>query len=140
MIRALLDSNVLISAAIRPDGPPGQTVSELLLHDSFELVLSPKIVAEVDIGLRLPKIRKYLPDPDEAIRWLADVVALADIVKDTGREKGASRDQGDDFILAAAIEGRAGTIVTGDEDLLSLEEHEGIAIVTPRAFLKLIAR
>ena len=34
-------------------------------------------------------------------------------------------------------EGRADVIATGDADLLALEEHEGIAIVTPRAFLDL---
>ena len=34
--------------------------------------------------------------------------------------------------------GRASTIVTGDDDLLSLGEFEGAAIVTPRAFLNSI--
>jgi predicted nucleic acid-binding protein len=41
-------------------------------------------------------------------------------------------------VLSTAIEGRADAIVTGDADLLVLEEHEGIAIVTPRAFLDLL--
>ena len=47
------------------------------------------------------------------------------------------RDPEDDAVLSAAIEGRADVIVTGDADLLALEEHEGIAIVTPRAFFDL---
>ncbi len=136
-MRALLDANVLVSAVIRPRGTPGLIVTALLERDAFELVLSPRIVAEVETALKLRKIRKYLREPDEAMLWLADLAALADLADDTGRAKGVCRDPGDDAVLSAAIEGRADVIVTGDADLLALEEHEGIAIVTPRAFLDL---
>ena len=134
MIRALLDANVLISAAIRPSGPPGQIIAALLTQ-SFDLILSPRIIEEVEIALALPKIRKYLREPGEASRWLADIVALADLVQDTGNVSGVCRDPADDVVLAAAMEGRADNIVTGDEDLLVLGDFEGIAIVTPRSFL-----
>ena len=46
-------------------------------------------------------------------------------------------DPDDDKYVAAAIEGRAAFVVTGDPDLLTLGEHEGIQIITPRAFLDL---
>lgn len=137
-MRALLDANVLISAAIYPSGTPGLIITALLDSDAFELVLSPAIIAEVDAALKLPKIRKYLRDPDEAVRWIADLAALADLAGDTGRVKGVCRDPEDDAVLSAALEGRADVIVTGDADLLTLEEHDGIPIVTPRAFLDLI--
>lgn len=136
MARTLLDANVFISAAIRPSGSPGRVVAAFLAEDEFELVISPAIIAEVEAALKLPKIRKYLGDPDEALAWLADLVALADLVKDTGRVKGACRVPDDDAVLAAALEGRATVIVTGDADLLALGEHEGITILTPRAFLE----
>ncbi len=136
-MRALLDANVLISAAIRPRGTPGLIVAALLERDAFELVLSPRLVAEVEAALKLRKIRKYLREPEQALLWLADLTALADLADDTGRAKGVCRDPDDDAVLSAAIEGRADVIVTGDADLLALEEHEGIAIVTPRAFLDL---
>ncbi len=138
MARALLDANVLISAAIRPSGPPGKIIVALLMRYAFELVISPRIIAEVETALRLPRIRKYLRAPDEALSWLADLVALADLVTDTGRVKGACRDPDDDDVLAAAVEGRATAIVTGDADLLALGEYQGILIVTPRAFLDMI--
>jgi len=131
----VLDANVLISAAIRPSGPPGQIVAALLTRDAFDLVLSSAIVAEVERALRLAKIRKYLREPDEALLWLADIVALADLVEDTGRVKGVCRDPADDAVLGAAVEGRASAIVTGDDDLLALGEFEGVVILTPRAFL-----
>ena len=48
--------------------------------------------------------------------------------------KVASRDPKDDPILATAVSGKAQYIVTLDDDLLTLKEHEGIQIITPSAF------
>ena len=52
-------------------------------------------------------------------------------MEDTGKVLGVCRDPADDMVLSAALEGRADIIVTGDRDLLALEEHEGIAIDLP---------
>jgi len=136
--RALLDTNVLISALISPRGAPGRIVMAFLNHDAFELVISPAIIAEIEAALRLPKIRKYLLDPNDALAWLADLVALADLVTDTGAVQGICRDPDDDAVLSAAVEGRAAVIVTGDDDLLALGEHDGISILRPREFLESI--
>ena len=76
--------------------------------------------------------------PDEALRWLADIVVLADLVQDTDAVTGVCRDPAADAVLAAAIEGRANPIVTGDDDLLVLGDYRGIKILTPRDFLDLI--
>lgn len=130
---------MVISAAIRPSGAPGRIVTELLARDAFTLVISPAIVAEIEAALGLTKIRRYLRDPDEAPLWLADILVIADLVEDTGAVVGICRDPADDMVLSAAREGRAELIVTGDADLLALVECEGIAIVTPRAFLALLA-
>lgn len=138
MLRALLDTNLLISAAIRPNGAPGQIVKAFFVREAFNLILSPAIVMEVEKTLRLPKIRKYLIDPDEALLWLDDLEALAVLVQDTGHVVGVCRDPADDAILAAAIEGRASVLVTGDNDLLTLVEYKGVDIITPGAFLTMI--
>ena len=138
MVRALLDANVIISAAIRPSGPPGRIVSALLSREAFRLILSPAIVDEVEKALGLPRVRRYLHDPAEALLWVADLAAVADLVPDTGRVTGVCRDPADDVVLGAAIEGRAAVIVTGDADLLTLAEYEAVAIMAPRTFLELI--
>jgi putative PIN family toxin of toxin-antitoxin system len=52
----------------------------------------------------------------------------------------ASRDANDDPILATAITGHAAYIVTFDDDLLVLVEHQGIWIVTPDDFHEALAR
>jgi putative PIN family toxin of toxin-antitoxin system len=138
LLRAVLDANVLVSAAIQPSGPPGQIIAELLTRQAFQMIVSPAIAAEIEDALRQPKIRKYLHEPDEAALWVADLMAVADVVADSGFNAGVCRDPDDEVLLAAAVEGRAEMIVTGDSDLLVLGEYEGIAIVRPRTFLDFI--
>ncbi len=41
-----------------------------------------------------------------------------------------------EMIIAAAVEGQAEAIITGDQDLLILVEFRGIPIRTPREFLE----
>ena len=41
-------------------------------------------------------------------------------------------------LLAAAIEGRADYVMTGDKDLLDLKAYKGVRIVTPAQFLKIL--
>lgn len=47
------------------------------------------------------------------------------------------RDKKDNMVLELAIEGNAILIVSGDDDLLSLNPFKGIQIITARAFLEL---
>lgn len=93
------------------------------------------VIAEAEAALREPRIKRYLTDQEEAMRFLADVAAIADVVGDVERAPAVSRDRKDDVILETARIGRADVIVMGDDDLLVLREHEGIPIIAPRAFL-----
>ena len=65
MFRAVLDANVIISALIQPKGPSGRILTSLLQRNSFELVVSPTIFAEVRRSLSYPKVRKYIKISDE---------------------------------------------------------------------------
>ena len=51
---------------------------------------------------------------------------------------GIVRDPNDDMILACAVAASAAYVVTRDLDLLSLDTYEGIAMVTPVAFLAIL--
>ena len=133
----MLDANVYLSALIRPPGPPGQVIDRFLRDATFDLVLSPAIVDETLRGFRYPKVRKCIrADVDPAI-WFEGIIVLARLV--TGDQKvGVSADPDDDKYLAAAIEGGANFVVSGDLDLLTLRGYDGIQIVTPREFLGVI--
>lgn len=135
MLRAILDANVFVSAYVRPEGPPGQIIERFLRSAAFELVLSPEIIGEVLRALAYPKVRKAARTKIEAELWFEDIVVLAQLVRGEQEIPPLSEDPDDDKYIAAAIEGRATFVVSGDPDLLKIEEHESIRIVSPRAFL-----
>lgn len=138
MLRAVLDANVYVSAFVRPEGPPGQIVERLLRDSAFDVVLSAPIVEEVLQALAYPKVRKAARTKVAPDLWFEDIVVLAQFVTATDEIAAISDDPDDDKYVAAAIEGRAAFVVSGDADLLDIGEHEGVRIVNPRAFLELL--
>jgi predicted nucleic acid-binding protein len=52
---------------------------------------------------------------------------------------GVTRDPKDDAVVACAKEGQANYIVSGDQDLLVLNNYEGVQIVTPQQFIEILA-
>lgn len=138
MIRAVLDANVYVSAAVRPEGPPGQIIQQFLRTSVFEIVMSKAIVDEVLRALAYPKVRKYIRLGLDPELWFEDIIVLCHLVGGEREMDAASRDRDDDKYIAAAVEGRAGFVVAGDSDLLDLKEYDGIRIVTPRVFLNLL--
>ena len=138
MLRAVLDANVYVSAYIRPEGPPGQIIERFLRHAAFEIILSAEIVDEVLQALAYPKIRKAVRGKVDSDLWFEDILVLAHLIRGDFKTAGVSDDPDDDKYIAAAIEGRAAFVVTGDPDLLEIGEYEGVRIVNPRAFLDLL--
>ena len=136
MPRAVLDANVYVSAIIQPAGTPGRLVERFLREASFEIILSPAIVDEVLRALGYPRVRKLLRGADAQL-WFEDIVVLSDAVADT-QLSGVCEDPDDDKYVAAALEGRASHVVTGDRRFLAVGEHAGVEIVTPRAFFDLL--
>ncbi len=138
MIRVVLDANVYVSAYVRPEGPPGQILQRFVRDGAFEVVLSADIVEEVLQALAYPKVRKSARTTLEPDLWFEDIVVLAQFVAGEYEVSGVSDDSDDDKYIGAAIEGRAALVVSGDPDLLEVQEHQGVRIVTPRAFLDLL--
>jgi hypothetical protein len=139
VVRAVLDANVVASALIRPAGPPGRIVSRLLRERAFELVVSPPIVEEWGRCLRYPRVRERAGLSDSEIElWVAGLALVADVVPAIGSAIRVPADPADEMYLAAALEGRAGFVVSGDSHLLTLAGLSGVRVVTARSFLELI--
>lgn len=138
MIRAVLDANVYVNAAVRPEGPPGQVIDRFLRGGSFEIVMSQAIMEEVLRALSYPKVRKYIRPGLDPELWFEDIVVLSHLVVADPEFRSASKDPDDDKYIAAATEGRAEFVVAGDSDLLDLKEYDGIRIVSPRVFLDIL--
>lgn len=133
-LRAVIDTNVIVSAFISPNGPPAGII-RALEAGRFVMVTSLAINEEVlEVVCRPGLWGRYgfsLHAADIAhIVWKrAEMVVEPPTVT-------VSRDPKDDKILSAAVGGRANYIVTGDiKDLLSLGQYRGIRIVDPRSFL-----
>lgn len=71
---------------------------------------------------------------------LSAYVDLCEFVEPEPLGKRICRDKDDDVVLATGLAGKAGVIVTGDDDLLVLKEFRGIRILSPRQFLELLDR
>ena len=139
MLRVILDTNVIVSAFISPNSVPGRVLRFFVNDAKFVLVLSPALVDELRHTLRRPRVRKYVGLSERALEArIAELEALADPINGTLALNVSVRDPDDVFVIAAAVEGRADYVVTGDNDLLTLGAYEGVPIVTPRAFLDVL--
>jgi len=138
MIRAVLDVNVFVSALISPGGPPGR-ILDAWLEQRFLLVTSETIIAELRRVTSEPRLaRRYGLTQGEVERLLAELPYLAIITPGSVEVQGVARHAEDDKLLACAVEGGAGYLVTGDNHLLSLGAFEGVTIVSPGDFEKLL--
>jgi uncharacterized protein len=140
MARVVLDTAVLVSALLKPiPGGACYDLVQLAEDEAFELFLSPDILEEtVRVLLTRGRIRRryaYSDDDVEAFCWrltdIATIIRAAPAIQ-------VVRDPDDDMILACAIAASADYLITRDKDLLILDNHEGIAILTPEAFLQVL--
>ncbi|MEX2273728.1 MAG: putative toxin-antitoxin system toxin component, PIN family [Vicinamibacterales bacterium] len=138
MLRAVLDANVFVSAYVRPEGPPGQIVDFLLRDGPLRIVMSEVIIEETLRALRYPKVLKAARSKEGPELWFEDLIVLAELVSGEYAIPTLSEDPDDDKYVAAAVEGRASFVVSGDPDLLTIGEHAGVRIVSPRSFLDLL--
>lgn len=139
MIRAVLDSSVLISAFLTEGGPPHAVLSAAK-EGRFVLCLSHEILAETGRSLREKiTIRRSYTYSDERIEThIDDLIAVAELAVELPKLRVVPDDPKDDMIVATAVKAKADYLVSGDRHLLSLGEHDGIRIITPRELLALI--
>jgi putative PIN family toxin of toxin-antitoxin system len=129
VLRVVLDANVFVSAYINPEGTPGQIIQSFLRNGSFELVLSEPIIAEVLEALAYPKVLKAARSKIEPALWFEDLVVLSQLIPDDIPVPRLSADPDDDPYIACAIASGARFLVTGEPDLLTVRQHEGVRIV-----------
>ncbi len=130
-MRAVVDVNVLISAALSARGPSAEVLRSSR-DGAFEMVVSELLIAELTRALAYPKLRKRIPAEKAAafVSWVRDHGTLAEDPPDTVPV--SSPDPDDDYLLALAIDRRA-FLVTGDQHLLGLRGD--LPILTPAEFL-----
>ena len=135
-MRAVVDTNILVRALIKPQGTVGPVLRRLR-DGAYRLLYSESLLVELVDVLGRPRIRgKYGIGPDDVATVLTLIDLRGELV--VPRHIAVCRDSKDNQVLEAATSGRADIIVTGDDDLLVLNPLEGIPIVVPAVFLELL--
>jgi putative PIN family toxin of toxin-antitoxin system len=131
--RLVIDTNVLVSAALMPHSLPASLVRYAF---EFSVLLSTEsTLMELDTVLHRPKFDRYV-SMQERKRFYEDVKGAAEYL-DVHTWTPVCRDPKDDKFLALAVVGMADFLITGDQDLLVLHPFQKVAIVTPQDFLAL---
>lgn len=129
-MRAVLDTNILISAFVFPGGAP-EMVYRGALEGPYELVTSPSLLAE--LGRVLGDEFGWEASIAEAA--VTQVARVGTVVRPRERLAVIADDPADDRVLEAAIEGGAEVVVSGDRHLLRLGEWGGVGIVRAAVFV-----
>lgn len=131
-MRAVLDPNVLVSAAVSPAGPPRQILTAWT-NERFELIVSPSVLDELADVLARPKFRRFITTAT-AVAFIDGLAADAIIVTDPPDPPSVSPDPDDDYLIVLARAARADYLVSGDRHLLDLTDPHP-PVLTPRQFL-----
>jgi putative PIN family toxin of toxin-antitoxin system len=135
VIRAVLDTNVLVSGLLRrhPDAPSVQILDAWRAGD-FELITSREILIELERTLTKPYFRARLSE-DQIERALTLFRRRTHVVPITQAVHGVAAHPEDDLILATASSAAATYLVMGDQALLGLAKFQAVQIQSPRDFL-----
>jgi len=126
----VFDTNVLVSA-FGFGGKPLECLLLSVVENDIEIAVSEETLSE----LRRVMEYEHLPFTDEEKRRYPEILEDLAVVGEPGIEVDEVRDEDDDIFLECALEADADYIVSGDDDLLELEEFRGVSIVTPEEFL-----
>jgi uncharacterized protein len=128
-MKIVFDTNVILSALI------SQGISFRVLDiciDKHQLFISPWIINEVllklDVKLHVPK-----SEIDRVSLFLDNVF---NNITPNGPLPTICRDSDDNNILLLAQHVKANLIITGDNDLISLNNYFNIKIISPRQFIE----
>src|SRR3990172_9693358 len=139
MIKAVLDSGVLVSAFLTPKG-----ISSELLHlarqDFFHIYLCEEIFEEIKrVLLTYQHIRKQYSYSNRQVAMFCQGLRDAtNLVTKIPVIKVVANDPNDDMVVACGIKTKAQYIVTRDDDILVIGKYKGLKIMRPEYFMEVL--
>ena len=125
----VLDTNVLVSAALKPESKPARIVERVLLRQT-PFHVCPSILMEYREVLNRPKFRPQgFPPP-----WLPRLLQVAFQEPDPSPWPLAGPDP-DDLVFLALARATRSLVVTGNGAHFPEEIRQGVAVLSPAAFL-----
>lgn len=136
-MRVVLDNNIFISG-IFWQGPPHEII-KLAERDKIKIFSTLEILEELFNVLQREKFKPLFEEGEtnvgEVFRRVLELVEISPTRKKVDVVK---EDPFDNNFLACALTSQAYFIVSGDKHLLKLREFQGISIISPKDFLKII--
>ena len=132
-MRVLIDTNVLISAALSANGTPFRAYVKAASYPNHGLICE----QNVDEIKRIfnKKFPNRLASLDKFLSVALMTLELVPIPTDENSSEAQIRDMNDRPILRAAIKAKADVLLTGDKDFLE-SGLENPIIMTPAEFLE----
>lgn len=129
--RVVVDTNILLSRLLVPGSVPAQAVHKAV--DQGQILASEATLEALADVLSRPKFDRYLTvsERQQFLRLFMRIAQWVPILHPVQ----ACRDPRDDKFLALAVNGEAGVIITGDQDLLVLDPFRDVRILEPAAYL-----
>lgn len=139
-LRVVVDTNVLISGLLSNRGATKEVIDRWLAGE-FTLIASEQMISECERILEHPTLKERLGLSDvprgDLITMLRDEVQKVETPVPALNK--AVRNPFEAIVLMSAVTGEARYLVTGEEELLTLGEYEGIKIITPERFAQTIS-
>lgn len=136
MIRAVLDTNVLLGALASTSGALREIAIEWQVR-RFQFVASPHLLGELHVALQKPYWQRRLR-PGDATRLLQIARRRADLFEPDAEVSGIASHEEDDLVIATALAGDAEYLVTGDKELLRVRSYRTVKIISPLEFLEIL--
>jgi len=138
MLRAVIDTNLLVSGFISPLSYPRE-IEKRWRNEQFILVTSPQIIDEINRVLYLPRIKqRYKLSESDIHAFILAITFKASCTAGNIVLSGVAPDPGDDKIISCAVEAQADFIVTGDKKFQRLEAYQKIRIVNAAYFINIL--
>jgi len=132
MIKVVLDTNIVVSAALKEGSLPALLLS-LALRREIQAFVSSKMLSEYREVLKRPKFglgRKEIED------LLGEIEKNMIMVHPSERVDKIKGDEADNRILECAKEAKVDFIITGNKRHFPFREFEGAKVVSPREFIR----
>ena len=130
--RLVIDTNVLISAALLQESVPARLLRRVLQNG--RIVFSQATFTELESRLWRPKFDRYVSMENRRL-LLHDLSSVADWAEPALASR-HSRDADDDKFVHLALASRAAWLISGDRDLLDLKRVESVRVLSPASALR----
>jgi putative PIN family toxin of toxin-antitoxin system len=128
----VIDTNVLISAAILPKSKTAQVLELAVLH--FVIAQNRSTWQELETRIERSKFDAYFGENGR----IAFLTKLARLIQDFPSQANVrvSRDVDDNKFIGLAMDAGATILISGDPDLKDVQVYQGIEILSPAQFLE----